>query len=223
MVNEQLRARGLADTAVLTAMGTVPRECFVPASYQSLAYADAPLPIPCGQSISQPYIVAYMISLLSLKVTDHVLDIGTGSGYAAAVLGCIVQEVHSVERHEPLVRYASQRLSELGYDNVHVHLSDGTLGWPEQAPYNAILVSAGGPSIPHSLCQQLAVNGRLVMPVGPQQQHQTLTRVTRNSDTKFSTEKQGSVAFVPLIGVEGWLAETDSAPDDDLPGEAFVI
>lgn len=204
MVAEQLKGRGITDTAVLDAMSIVPRENFVLPAYQDLAYEDTPLPIHAGQTISQPYIVAYMISALQLKPNDRVLEIGTGSGYEAAILSCIVREVYTVERSERLVRYAQRRLDQLGYDNIHIRYANGTLGWPEHAPYEAIIVSAGGPYVPPSLVQQLAVNGRLVMPVGQDPFHQMLIRYTKDSTEALIGEPLGPVAFVPLIGREGW-------------------
>lgn len=215
MVAEQIEARGIEDAAVLAAMSTVPRECFVMAPFRSFAYADMPLPIPAGQTISQPYVVAFMISFLQLKAADRVLEIGTGSGYAAAVLSRIAKEVYTVERHEVLVQYARQRLADLGYDNVWVHHGNGTLGWQEHAPYDAILVSAGGPVVPPSLRRQLAGNGRLVMPVSSYLHHQMLIRLTRRSEAKFTLEKLGPVAFVPLVGVEGWPDVAGTAEEDE--------
>jgi len=215
MVAEQIKARGIDDTAVLAAMNVVPRECFVMAPFRSFAYADMPLPIPAGQTISQPYVVAFMINALQLKDGDRALEIGTGSGYAAAVLSCIAKEVYTVERHEVLVQYARQRLADLGYDNVWVHHGNGTLGWPEHAPYDAILVSAGGPVIPPSLRRQLAGNGRLVMPVSSYPQHQMLVRLRRQNEGEFTLEKLGAVAFVPLIGVEGWPDVASTAEEDE--------
>lgn len=203
MVQEQLVGRGLRDRAVLRAMNTVPREHFVPPKYLRQAYSDSPIPIAAKQTISQPYVVALMCAMLQLKPQDRVLEIGTGSGYAAAVLSRIVQAVYTVERHKELVTYARQRLAELGYDNVHVRQGDGTLGWPEHAPYDGIVVAAGGPHVPLSLRRQLALNGRLVMPVGKQRK-QRLVRVVRKGENKFSQEQLGSVRFVPLIGEEGW-------------------
>lgn len=204
MVAEQLEARGITDTAVLNAMCMVPRDYFVLPAFQPLAYDDTPLPILAGQTISQPYIVAYMLSALQLKPADRVLEIGTGSGYEAAVLSHLVKEVYTVERIGRLARYAQRRLERLGYDNVHVHCADGTVGWPQHAPYDAIIVSAGGPYVPPSLVQQLVVNGRLVMPIGRDPFHQMLIRYTRESDEALVGERLGPAAFVPLIGHEGW-------------------
>jgi protein-L-isoaspartate(D-aspartate) O-methyltransferase len=185
-------------------MRTVPREAFVRAELVEFAYDDMPLPIGEGQTISQPYIVALMAEALQLSATDRVLEIGTGSGYAAAILSCIVKQVYTVERLETLYRLARRRLRRLGYHHVYVHLGNGTLGWPEHAPYDGIVVTAGGPTIPAALQEQLAVGGRLVMPVGSQPTHQTLMRVTRTSATAFATEELGYVCFVPLIGTQGW-------------------
>ena len=207
MVEEQLKGRGITDTAVLAAMNTVPRERFVLSAYRDIAYEDRALPILAGQTISQPYIVAYMLSALQLRPDDRVLEIGTGSGYEAAVLSRIVQEVYTVERHEQLVEYARQRLAQLGYDNVWIRHGDGTLGWSEHAPFDAIIASAGGPFVPPSLLQQLAINGRLVMPVGQHTHYQRLVRYTKDNSKAFKVESLGQVAFVPLIGSEGWSGE----------------
>jgi protein-L-isoaspartate(D-aspartate) O-methyltransferase len=204
MVEQQLRKRGIRDTAVLAAMAQVPRELFVGPEYRAQAYDDTPLPIPAGQTISQPYVVALMIEALYLRAADRVLEIGTGSGYAAAVLSRIAHEVYTVERHEELVVYARQRFLELGYGNVQVRHGDGTLGWAENAPYDGIVVAAGGPQIPLSLRQQLAAGGRLVIPIGRQRQRQQLVRITRHHGDRFQQEKLGYVRFVPLIGEEGW-------------------
>lgn len=204
MVQEQLIDRGIADRAVLHAFATVPREHFVPEPYRDQAYRDRPLPIPAGQTISQPYVVAWMMSLLDLQPVDRVLEIGAGSGYAAALLGAIVNEVVTVERHPVLAAYARERLADLGLDNVLVVEGDGTQGWPDRAPYDAIIVAAGGPAVPPALKEQLAVNGRLIMPVGKQQRRQRLVRVVQEADGRFRRQSFGAVAFVPLIGAEGW-------------------
>jgi protein-L-isoaspartate(D-aspartate) O-methyltransferase len=204
MVREQIAGRGITDAAVLKAMQTVPRELFVPEKYQRYAYDDTPLPIPGRQTISQPYVVALMISKLNLHADDRVLEIGTGSGYAAALLGEIVREVHTVERIKELVAYARDRLRLLGYDNVHVHQGDGTLGWEPAAPYDAIIVAAGGPCVPESLKRQLAENGRLIIPVGRSERRQHLICITRTGEDSFEESELGAVAFVPLIGDEGW-------------------
>jgi protein-L-isoaspartate(D-aspartate) O-methyltransferase len=204
MVEEQIEGRGIRDAAVLVAMKTIPREVFVADRFKPYAYEDMPLPIPAGQTISQPYMVAYMISVLELQPSDRVLEIGTGSGYAAAILSRVAKEVYTIERHKRLVAYARWRLARLGYDNVWLHHGNGTLGWAEHAPYDAIIVAAGGPHIPSSLAAQLAVNGRLVMPVGRCPYQQSLVLITRQGEDQFARTNLGPVAFVPLIGEKGW-------------------
>ena len=204
MVAEQIAGRGIDDPAVLRAMRLVPRERFVPRASRPYAYDDGPLPIPANQTISQPYVVATMIAALALRPSDRVLEIGAGSGYAAAVLSRIAAEVYTVERHAELADYARQRLAALGYDNVRLWQGDGTRGWPEHAPYDAIIVAAGGPAVPASLRAQLAAGGRLVMPVGRSRRHQTLVLVRRQADGSYAEERLAPVAFVPLIGEEGW-------------------
>jgi protein-L-isoaspartate(D-aspartate) O-methyltransferase len=208
MVATQIAARGVTDPAVLEAMRTVPREAFVPPELAELAYDDMPLPIGEGQTISQPYIVALMTAALRPSPTDRVLEIGTGSGYAAAVLHCLVKEVYTIERLVQLYRLARRRLRRLGYHNVAVHHGNGTLGWPAHAPYDGIVVTAGGPTIPVALQEQLALGGRLVMPVGAQPTQQRLVRVTRVSAAAFQQEELDYVCFVPLIGVQGWADDT---------------
>ncbi len=207
MVARQNEGRGLRDPAILAAMREVPREAFVSERHRQFAYDDGPLPILEGQTISQPYVVALMIQMLYLKPEDRVLEIGTGSGYAAAILSRIASEVHTVERVESLVQYAQQNLAAVGYENVHVHHGDGTLGWPEYTPYNAIIVAAGGPQVPQALKDQLAVGGRLVMPVGSEQRAQRLVRLTRLDEDEYEQETLSHVRFVPLIGEQGWEKE----------------
>jgi len=204
MVSEHLLARGIRDKSVLRAMREVPREEFLPPALVRFAYDDGPLPIEAGQTISQPYIVAYMIEALELEGTERVLEIGTGSGYAAAVLSRCAAEVFTVERIASLAESARGRLQALGYGNVTVHLGDGTLGWPEHGPYQGIVVTAGAPELPASLLSQLAPEGRLVIPVGPTQHLQTLIRVRRVGEHDFRREELCPVRFVPLIGAEGW-------------------
>ena len=204
MVNRQIRARGIRDEAILDAIRAVPRENFVLDKYKAAAYDDSPLPIPAGQTISQPYVVALMIRALRIGPKDKVLEVGSGSGYAAAILSRIVQEVHAVERHEELVAYARERLAQIGYDNVHVHHADGTMGWPPAAPYDGIMVSASGPRVPQSLEEQLAIGGRLIMPIGRARGLQTLIRLTRVGEAEYEEKDLGGVRFVPLIGEEGW-------------------
>ena len=203
MISTQLVARGITDPLVLQAMREVPRERFVPASMVDRAYHDGPLPIGHGQTISQPYIVAAMTAAARLKPGVRVLEIGTGSGYAAAVLSRIAAEVYTVERVGALAADASARLSRMGYANVHVREGDGTLGWPEHAPYDAILVTASGPQAPEALLEQLAVGGRLVMPVGVSLA-QRLVRVTRTEAEQYQYDDLEGVTFVPLIGAGGW-------------------
>jgi protein-L-isoaspartate(D-aspartate) O-methyltransferase len=207
MVREQLAGRGIRDAAVLEAMRTVPREAFLPPGVAEFAYEDHPLPIAAGQTMSQPYIVALMTAALGVDRNDRVLEIGTGSGYAAAVLGRVAREVYTVERHGELADAAAARLRALGFDNVHVRHGDGTLGWPEHAPYDGIVVTAGGPDVPGALVEQLAAGGRLVIPVGEDRTLQTLVRITRGADGRLTREDLGDVRFVPLIGVQGWDAE----------------
>jgi protein-L-isoaspartate(D-aspartate) O-methyltransferase len=203
MVEAHLAKRGITDPKVLAAFGAVPREAFIPEELSEFAYEDSPLPIGEGQTISQPYIVALTVESLELRGGERVLEIGTGSGYAAAILGQIARNVYTVERLESLAVAARQRLEAAGCANVHVLLGDGSLGWPEHAPYDAIAVAAGGPKIPEALLAQLAMGGRLVIPVGPDDS-QVLVRVTRRSATEFEREELADVQFVPLIGAQGW-------------------
>ncbi len=203
MVSDQLRRRDIVNPLVLGAFGAVPREAFVPDHLVEHAYDDAPLPIGSGQTISQPYVVAMTVQALRLDGREHVLEVGAGSGYAAAILGAMVREVDTVERIEELARTAADRLARLGFSNVHVHHADGTLGWPPNAPYEAIAVAAGAPKPPPSLLDQLAVGGRLVIPHGTNE-YQRLVRITRQSATSFIEEDLGDVRFVPLVGAQGW-------------------
>jgi len=204
MVERHVEARGVHDSAVLDAMRAVPREAFLPEHLAEFAYEDTPLPIEEGQTISQPFIVAAMVEALKLGPGDRVLEIGTGSGYAAAVLGEIADEVYTIERHRALADQAERRLRELDYRDVHVLCGDGTLGWPEHGPFDAILVSAGGPEVPRVLVEQLAPGGRVVIPVGPDLRDQRLLRVTKEPDGSTNTEDLGGVRFVPLIGAWGF-------------------
>ena len=204
MVKRDLAGRGVRDDLVLDAMRKVPRELFLPKNLREFAYEDTPLPIAGEQTISQPYIVAFMAEALMLRGGEKVLEIGAGSGYAAAVLSEIAAGVYTVERLGPLAEKAAALLAELGYDNVHVLHGDGTKGWPEHAPYDAIVVAAGGPQVPESLKEQLKVGGRLVIPVGTDQLSQELVRVIRVSANEYRSEDIADVRFVPLIGEEGW-------------------
>jgi protein-L-isoaspartate(D-aspartate) O-methyltransferase len=199
MVERQIRRRGVTDQDVLDAMERVPRHEFVPDQHRSQAYADHPLPIGYGQTISQPYIVALMTELLALSSTDRVLEIGTGSGYQAAILGEIVDEVYTVEIVEPLAIEAKSRLQRLGYENVHVRHADGYYGWEEHAPYDAIIVTCAPDHIPLPLVQQLRDGGKLVIPVGPPGGYQTLWEVVRQGE-EIKKRNVTGVAFVPLTG-----------------------
>lgn len=204
MVAEQIAGRGVTHAGVLAAMRAVPRELFVPAEDRAYAYEDYPLPIPGDQTISQPYVVALMIEAVEPRPDDVALEIGTGSGYAAAVLARLVAEVYTVERRPELVAYARERLAAAGAGNVRVCEGDGSLGWPERAPYGVIVVTAGGPTVPASLQEQLAIGGRLIMPVGRNRYEQELILMTRESERHYKRYRLGPVAFVPLIGREAW-------------------
>lgn len=204
MVKYQVAGRGIQDARVLEAMARVPREAFVPEHLADEAYEDHPLPIGHGQTISQPYIVALMAEALALTGRERVLDIGTGSGYAAAVLASLALEVYSIERIPELARQARDNLDKAGFSQVHVACGDGTLGWPEAAPFDGICVAAGAPAVPETLKQQLAIGGRLVIPVGSEHTGQQLILITRRSDTDYQREDFGEVRFVPLLGEEGW-------------------
>ena len=210
MVDRQIEIRGVRDQAVLSAMRKVPRERFVPESLAELAYTDRPLPIGEGQTISQPYIVAMMTDALTLRPHDRVLEIGTGSGYGAAVLSVLAAEVYTIERLEELAESARTRLVELGYANVHVRHGDGSLGWPAHAPYDAIVVTASGPDVPTALLEQLAIGGRLVMPIG-NRDRQRLVRVERTGPERYTREILEAVVLVPLIGAQGWNETGDAA------------
>jgi len=203
----RLQRQGIKDERVLKAIGDVPREAFLPPELREFAYRNSPLPIGQGQTISQPFVVALMAELLELQPTDHVLDIGTGSGYAAAVLAQLADSVYSIERHQSLATTARDRLRELGIENVIVKTGDGTKGWPQHAPFDAIGVAAAGPDVHRSLREQLRPGCRLVLPVGEEQEPQRLLRVRRTGAEDFEEEDLGSVAFVPLIGAEGWAEE----------------
>jgi protein-L-isoaspartate(D-aspartate) O-methyltransferase len=213
MVRRQIAGRGIGDLRVLAAMEKVPREAFLPDAMREFAYEDTPLPIEEGQTISQPYIVARMAEAAHIGAGDRVLEIGAGSGYAAAVLGELAERVFTIERHPALADLARVRLRQLGYRNVDVGTGDGTLGWPERAPFDAIIATAGGPRIPDTLRAQLAVGGRLVMPVGRTRSSQILIRLTRTSSETWHEEQLEEVRFVPLIGEQGWADEaTREAP-----------
>lgn len=202
MVLKQISNRGIREKLVLDAMNEVERHLFVPEDERQNAYNDRPLPIGLAQTISQPYIVALMTELLCLKGSEKVLEIGTGSGYQAAVLGEIVSEVHSVERHAELGERAKSLIASLGYTNIHIHIGDGSKGWPVEAPYDAVLVTAAAPLVPEPLKDQLVENGRLVIPVGhPRAQS---LEVWQKQSGGFVQKQITSVAFVPLYGEFGW-------------------
>lgn len=215
MVRVQLEQRGIRDAQVLDAMAQVPRHLFVPEAARGQAYGDHALPINEGQTISQPFIVALMAQALRLAPRERVLDIGTGSGYAAAVLSLLVGEVYTIERKPALAEEAERRLHQLGYTNVHVITGDGTLGLPEYAPYDGIAVSAAAPWVPLPLREQLGEGGRLVIPVGGRDT-QLLLRLTRTNHQVY-TERLGEVRFVPLLGAHAWQPASSPIPTDDGP------
>jgi protein-L-isoaspartate(D-aspartate) O-methyltransferase len=204
MVERQLKRRGITDSQILDAFLAVPREAFISDEYAHLAYGDHPLPIEAGQTISQPYIVALMIEAAGIKAGDKVLEVGAGSGYAAAVISRIAGKVIGIERQHDLVEVARERLKRLGYDNVEIVEGDGTRGCRDHAPFDAILAAASGSHVPRTLVEQLAPNGRIVMPVGEPGWVQELVKVTKQEDGILKQENLGGVRFVPLIGEEGW-------------------
>ena len=218
MVQAQIAGRGVLDQRVLDAMRKVPREAFVEAGLEEFAYEDGPLPIGEGQTISQPYIVALMIEAAEVKPGDRVLEVGAGSGYAAAILSRFTDRVLAIERHPTLAGSAAERLERLGYKNVDVRAGDGTKGWPEEAPFDVILVSAGGPQAPAALKEQLAIGGRLVIPVGAEMGRQKLVKITRRSACEFEEEDLGAVSFVPLVGEQGWSEDGSRSASRPAPG-----
>ncbi|MCX7521147.1 protein-L-isoaspartate(D-aspartate) O-methyltransferase [Microbacterium sp. STN6] len=217
MVEQQLVSRGITDARVLDAMRTVPRHEFVPARLAAEAYSDHPLPIDNGQTISQPYIVALMLEAARLDENAVLLDIGTGSGYAAAVASLLTRRVVSIERHAGLAESARRRLTALGYDNVEVIAGDGLAGWPDAAPYDAIVAAAAGPRVPDAWRDQLAVGGRIVMPLGAPRLGQRLVVCTRAADGTLEQSSLGGVAFVPLIGDGAWAEHNDEGGTDPAP------
>jgi len=202
MVKDQIEGRGIRAQKILEVMRTVPRHLFIPQNMRQFAYEDGPLPIGSGQTISQPYIVALMTNLLGLEGNETVLEIGTGSGYQAAILAGMVDSVHTVERHEALAIQAEKVLKDLGINNVFIHVDDGSKGWYESMPYQAIMITAASPAPPEPVLQQLDEGGRLVLPVGARR-HQDLQLWKREND-KFSFDSIIPVAFVPLLGEHGW-------------------
>ena len=204
MVERQLRRRGITEPQILDAFRAVPREAFVSEDVAHLAYGDHPLPIAAEQTISQPYIVALMIEAAELRSGDRVLEVGSGSGYAAAVISRIAAKVIGIERQPELVRLARERIARLGYDNVEIVEGDGTMGWREAAPFDAILAAASGSHVPDTLIAQLAPGGRLVMPIGDPGSVQQLVQLSKLNDGSVQQSDLGAVRFVPLIGEEGW-------------------
>jgi protein-L-isoaspartate(D-aspartate) O-methyltransferase len=204
MVQRQIDRRGIHDPKILEAFRAVPREKFMSEDYADLAYGDHPLPIEAGQTISQPYIVALMIQAAGIKPGDTVLEVGAGSGYAAAVMSRIAGKVIAIERQSELVKVATERMQRLGYDNVRIVEGDGTRGFADEAPFDAILAAASGSHVPPAWIDQLADGGRIVMPVGDPSWIQKLVKVTKGPGGKLITEDLGGVRFVPLIGEEGW-------------------
>ena len=204
MVDLQLKKRGIVNPRVLEAMNTVPRHFFVDEAQAAQSYTDTPLPIGYGQTISQPYIVALMLETLNIKPADRVLEVGFGSGYQTAVLASLAKTVHAVERIEQLYFKGRDNLARLSPDNIELKLDDGTLGWPEKAPYDAIVVAAGGPRVPQPLIDQLAPGGRLIVPVGSSDQNQKLTLVVKDESGQTSRETLGACRFVALVGHHGW-------------------
>lgn len=194
-----LKKRGITDQTVLQAMHDVPREDFVLGSFREDAYADSALPLTHKQTISQPLIVALMAQVLEIQPTDRILEVGTGSGYAAAVMGRLAKDVYTIERIGDLAITASETIRRLGIGNVHVRFGDGLKGWPDEGPYDAISVAAGGDSVPSALFEQLAIGGRLVMPLGPIQDSQKLIRIRKIGEDRYEEDDFGGVRFVPLL------------------------
>ncbi|HEY0028755.1 MAG TPA: protein-L-isoaspartate(D-aspartate) O-methyltransferase [Allosphingosinicella sp.] len=218
MVETQIAARGIADPAILDAFRAVPREEFVPEGQGASAYHDHPLPIEAGQTVSQPFIVALMIEAAELGPMDVVLEVGAGSGYAAAVIAQLVNEVIAIERHLPLAKLAGARMERLGYDNVSIYEGDGTRGFEDKGPFDAIIVSAAGSHVPDALLEQLEIGGRLVIPVGEPDAVQTLLKITRTGEDEYEQEEVGEVRFVPLIGAHAW-TESGGRADPRTPAE----
>ena len=204
MVERHIAGRGIDNPTLIAAFRSVPREAFVPVGFESAAYADAPLPIGSGQTISQPYIVALTIDSAEIEPNDKVLEIGAGSGYAAAIIGQVAEKVIAVERHGDLARLASARIAKLGYDNVRIVQGDGTRGFPQEAPFDAIVAAASGSHVPQVLLDQLKPGGRIVMPIGEPGAIQQLVKVTKHLDGSFEQEDLGAVRFVPLIGAHAF-------------------
>ena len=204
MVRRQIEARGITNPALLAAFRAVPRELFISPDFATHAYADQPLPIESGQTISQPYIVALTIDAAAIGPDDKVLEVGAGSGYAAAIIGQVAREVIGIERHPELARLAGERMERLGYGNVRIIAGDGTRGAPGEAPFDVIVAAASGSHVPQTLLDQLTPGGRIVMPIGDPGGSQSLVKVTKRADGSLDQEHLCAVRFVPLIGEEGW-------------------
>lgn len=217
MVERQVRRRGVEDERVLEALRAVPREAFVPREMEEFAYEDSALPVEAGQTISQPYIVGLMLAAAGLQAGDRVLEVGAGTGYAAAVAARLADCVFAIERDVGLARTAATRLAQLEVENVEIRQGDGTLGWPEAGPFDAIIVSAGGPDVPKALADQVAVGGRLVIPVGETRDRQRLLKMTRVEAGRWVSEDLGEVMFVPLIGAHGWRESAEAAGRSPTP------
>jgi protein-L-isoaspartate(D-aspartate) O-methyltransferase len=211
MIDRTIARRGLDDPRLIAAFRAVPREAFIGGGYEVYAYADAPLPIESGQTISQPYIVALTIDAAGIGAQDKVLEIGAGSGYAAAVIGQIAREVIAIERHHELVELAQERMQRLGYNNVRIIEGDGTRGCPAEAPFDAIVAAASGSHVPTVLIDQLKPGGRIVMPIGDPHSVQSLVKLTKRDDGTTEREDLGAVRFVPLIGEHGFRDESSEA------------
>ena len=220
MVDNQIVRRGIRDAHVLDAMRKLPREIFVAKGCREFAYEDGPLPIGHGQTMSQPYIVGLMIEAAEIRPGDRVLEIGAGSGYAAALMGLIANEVIAVERHEPLAEDARGRIAEAGLSNVDIEIGDGTLGWPDAAPFDAIVVAAGGPSVPTALRKQLRVGGRMVIPLGDDEGVRSLLTVMRTGPDAWDEEKTGAVRFVPMVGAQGWTEDGRRSASNHVAGQS---
>jgi len=221
MVDLQIAQRGIRDERLLAAMRRVPREVFVDAGLEEFAYEDNPLPIANGQTISQPFVVALMIEAAELGPSDRVLEVGAGSGYAAALMAEIAREVCTIERHGSLVEQASERFHKLGLRNIQLRHGDGTLGWPDGGPFDAVLVAAGGLQVPSTLRAQLRIGGRLVIPLGDPDRAQELVKLTRQSEHGFQEEHLGAVRFVPLVGAAaGGVEDRRRASPAHAPGSS---
>lgn len=222
MVDVQIAGRGVRNLALLEAMRRVPRERFIDRGMEEFAYEDSPLAIGEGQTISQPYIVALMLEAAELRPGQRALEIGAGSGYLAALMAEIGADVFAIERHPSLAEAAAVRFEQLGYRNIQLRVGDGTLGWPEEAPFDAIIVSAGGPEPPPALKEQLAIGGRMIIPTGAEERQQRLLKIVRSSETDYDEEDLGSVRFVPLIGAQGWREDGNRSANNHQPARSLT-